>query len=263
MAHARPTPEKQALPAALVTGGGRRIGAAIVEDLARNGFAVAIHCNSSNIQAEALAKRLREEGAQLVVLQADLTDRNALEGLVSAAAEALGRPIRLLVNNAGLFEPDSLMDFDWDYWDRHFRVHLEASVMLTRQFAKALPGEVDGLVVNIIDQRVWKPTPRYFSYTLSKAALWAATRTMAQALAPQIRVNAIGPGPTVRNDEQTDAQFAEVVDAVLLRRGPEMSEFGATIRYLWQARSVTGQMIAIDGGQHLAWQTPDATGPGE
>jgi len=263
MANARPKPKRQAIPAALVTGGGRRIGAAIVEDLASNGFAVALHCNSSRREAEALATRLRREGAEIAVLQADLTDRQALEGLMAAAAGALGRPIRLLVNNAGLFEPDSLLDFDWDHWDRHFRVHLDASVMLTRQFAKALPDADDGLVVNIIDQRVWKPTPRYFSYTLSKSAVWAATRTMAQALAPRIRVNAIGPGPTVRNDEQTDAQFAKVVDAVLLRRGPDLSEFGATIRYLWQTRSITGQMIAIDGGQHLAWQTPDATGPGE
>jgi len=263
MPETKPTDENRISPAVLVTGGARRIGAAIVEDLATHGFAVAIHCNGSKKEADALAKRLRNNSVEMAVVQADLTDRKAVEGLIKAAAEALGRPIQLLVNNAGLFEADSLMDFDWGDWDRHFRIHLEASVMLTRQFAKALPRGVDGLVVNMVDQRVWKPTPRYFSYALSKAALWAATRTMAQALAPDIRVNAIGPGPTVRNDEQTDAQFAKVVDAVLLRRGPQMSEFGATIRYLWQTRSITGQMIALDGGQHLAWRTPDATGPGE
>ena len=263
MPKTQPEEENQASAAVLVTGGARRIGAAIVADLAAHGFAVAIHCNGSRIEADALAKRLTDNGAQAVVLQADLTHRDDVEGLIETASGALGRPIRLLVNNAGLFEADGLMDFAWDNWDRHFAIHLEASVMLTRQFAKALLRTTEGLVVNMIDQRVWKPTPRYFSYAISKAALWAATRTMAQALAPSIRVNAIGPGPTVRNDEQTDRQFAEVVDAVLLRRGPEPSEFGATIRYLWHARSITGQMIALDGGQHLAWETPDATGPGE
>lgn len=251
------------IPAVLVTGGSRRIGAAIVEDLAANGFAVVIHCNTSRREADRLAERLRDQGGSASVVQADLMNRTALEGLVDEAAATAGQPIQLLVNNAGLFEPDSLTDLDWNLWSRHLGVHLEAPVMLTRQFAKALPDGIDGLVVNMIDQRVWKPTPRYFSYTLSKSALWAATRTMAQALAPNIRVNAIGPGPTVRNDEQTDAEFAEVVDSVLLRRGPEMDEFGATIRYLWRMRSITGQMIALDGGQHLAWQTPDATGPGE
>lgn len=263
MPKTRPKDENQANPAVLVTGGARRIGAAIVEDLVAHGFAVAIHCNASKNEAEALAKQLKNNGAHIAVVQADLTRREAVDGLIEAASGVLERPIQLLVNNAGLFEADSLMDFKWGDWDRHFGIHLEASVMLTRQFAKALPQKTEGLVVNMIDQRVLKPTPRYFSYTISKAALWAATKTMAQALAPHIRVNAIGPGPTVRNDEQTDKQFAEVVDAVLLRRGPEPSEFGATIRYLWQTRSITGQMIALDGGQHLAWKTPDATGPGE
>ncbi|MGE0281254.1 MAG: SDR family oxidoreductase [Rhizobiaceae bacterium] len=255
--------EDRTIPSALVTGGARRIGAAIVENLTANGFAVAIHCNTSRREADSLAEWLRGGGATVAVVQADLANRQETEGLIEAAGDVLGRPIQLLVNNAGLFEPDTLSDFSWDIWDRHFRVHLDAAVMLTRKFAGALPQGTEGLVVNVIDQRVWKPTPRYFSYTLSKAALWAATTTMAQALAPRIRVNAIGPGPTFKNDRQTDAQFAEVIRAIPLQRGPELSEFGATIRYLWQARSVTGQMIAIDGGQHLAWQTPDATGPGE
>jgi len=250
-------------PAVLVTGGGRRIGAAIAEDLAAHGYAVAIHCNRSKMAADALAGRLRDMGAVTAVAQADLTDRDAVQSLVETASAALGRSIQLLVNNASVFEADGLMDFDWSGWDRHFAVQLEAPVMLTRRFAEALPAGLEGLVVNMLDQRVWKPTPRYFSYMMSKAALLAATKSMAQALAPHIRVNAIGPGPTLRNEQQTDAQFAEVVDAVLLRRGPALSEFGATIRYLWQTRSITGQMIALDGGQHLAWQTPDATGVGE
>ena len=156
-----------------------------------------------------------------------------------------------------------MLDFDWHGWDRHFAIHLKAPVLLAREFARALPADREGLIVNIIDQRVWRPTPRYFSYALSKSALWDATVTMAQALAPRVRVNAIGPGPTIKSARQDDADFQRQVDALLLKRGPVLLEFGATIRYLWEARSVTGQMIALDGGQHLAWRTPDVTGMAE
>jgi NAD(P)-dependent dehydrogenase (short-subunit alcohol dehydrogenase family) len=179
--------------------------------------------------------------------------------VVTEAAGALG-PLRLLVNNASLFEDDTIADFDWNGWDRHFAIHLKAPALLARDFAAQLPPGAEGLIVNIIDQRVWRPTPHYFSYTLSKSALWAATRTMAQALAPNIRVNAIGPGPAYASVRQQPADFQAQIDALILRRGPALAEFGATIRYLWEARSVTGQMIALDGGQHLAWQTPDIAG---
>lgn len=243
---------------ALVTGGAKRIGRAIVEDLAANGFAVAIHCNRSREEAEALVSEIVVAGGSAAVVAADLTDMDATAGLIDAATAALG-PISLLVNNASLFEEDSIEDFDWSGWDRHFAVHVKAPALLAQRFARALP-EQDGLVVNMIDQRVWRPTPRYFSYALSKSALWAATQTMAQALAPRIRVNAIGPGPTLKGARQEDQDFQTQLDGVLLKRGAELGEFGATIRYLWNARSVTGQMIALDGGQHLAWQTPDVTG---
>jgi len=159
-----------------------------------------------------------------------------------------------------LFEDDSVLDFDWPEWDRHFDIHLKAPVLLAQKFAKALPEAMEGLVVNVIDQRVWRLSPRYFSYTLSKSALWTATQTMAQALAPRIRVNAIGPGPTHRNTRQDDSDFRQQVDALLLKQSPGLSGFGTTTRYLWQARSVTGQRIELDGGQHLAWQTPDVAG---
>ena len=244
---------------ALITGGARRIGRAIVEDLAANGFAVAIHSNSSADEASALAESIRKTGGKASVVVADLTDMAAVAEVVEKAERALG-PVSLLVNNASLFEDDSVLDFDWPEWDRHFDIHLKAPVLLAQKFAKALPEAMDGLVVNVIDQRVWRLSPRYFSYTLSKSALWTATQTMAQALAPRIRVNAIGPGPTLRNTRQDDSDFRQQVDALLLKQSPDLSEFGATIRYLWQARSVTGQMIALDGGQHLAWQTPDVTG---
>ncbi|MFU0503452.1 SDR family oxidoreductase [Pseudaminobacter sp. NGMCC 1.201702] len=244
---------------ALVTGGARRVGRAIVEDLAAHGFAVAIHCNRSRSHADELAAAITAKGGRAAVVVADLCDMQAVDGLMEAAENAIG-PVSLLVNNASVFEDDSVTDFDWSAWDRHFAVHVKAPVLLARRFAERLPDAREGLIVNLIDQRVWRLTPHYFSYTLSKSALWTATQTMAQALAPNIRVNAIGPGPTLANAHQQAQDFAAQVEALIMRRGPELSEFGATIRYLWNARSVTGQMIALDGGQHLAWQTPDVTG---
>ena len=246
---------------ALVTGGARRIGAAIVSDLAANGFDVAIHCNTSRKEANALAASISAAGGKMTaVVQADLTDRDALGSLIGKASQALGKPIDLLVNSASVFEDDQASDFSWDRWDKHFALHVDAPAMLARCLAEALPAGRNGLVVNVIDQRVLKPTPQFFSYTLSKTALWAATRTMAQALAPRVRVNAIGPGPTLPNSRQSDDDFRRQVDGILLRRGPELAEFGRTIRYLWETMSVTGQLITIDGGQHLAWETPDVTG---
>ncbi|RWC50067.1 MAG: SDR family oxidoreductase [Mesorhizobium sp.] len=249
----------KATATALVTGGAKRIGRAIVEDLAAHGFAVAIHCNRSRIEADALVAAINAGGGRAAVVAADLTDMDAAGDLVGLAQAALG-PISLLVNNASLFVDDSVLDFDWRAWDRHFAVHVKAPALLAQNFARALPEGQEGLIVNMIDQRVWRPTPRYFSYALSKSTLWTATQMMAQSLGPRIRVNAIGPGPTLKNARQDDSDFAAQVDGLILKRGPELPEFGATIRYLWEARSVTGQMIALDGGQHLAWQTPDVTG---
>lgn len=244
---------------ALVTGGARRIGRAIVEDLAAHGFAVAIHCHRSRTEAERLVADITSRGGRAAIVVADLTDPEAVARVIAQANAAIG-PLRLLVNSASLFIDDSAENFDWADWDRHFALHLKAPAQLTRGFAAQVPAGADGLVVNMIDQRVWRLTPRYFSYTLSKSALWTATQTLALALAPRIRVNAIGPGPTLANTRQQPEDFQAQVDGLILGRGPGLAEFGATIRYLWEARSVTGQMIAIDGGQHLAWQTPDVTG---
>ena len=209
--------------------------------------------------ADELAKCIIAQGGRAAVIQADLTDMAAAAKVVADANAALG-PLSLLVNSASLFTDDSVENFDWVEWDRHFAIHLKAPAQLAQDFAAQLPPDAEGLIVNIIDQRVWHLTPRYFSYTLSKSALWTATQTMALALAPRIRVNAIGPGPTLANERQQPADFQAQIDSLILGRGPALAEFGATIRYLWDARSVTGQMIAIDGGQHLAWQTPDVTG---
>ena len=251
---------KRQTPAALVTGASRRIGRAIATDLAAHGFDVAIHASSSIEEARRLAAALSGNGRRAAALSADLTDTAQTRALIDRAAEALGRPIALLVNNASVFVDDAVGALDDTVWDAHFDLHVRAPVLLAGAMAAALPDEGDGLVVNIVDQRVRRLTPRFFSYTLSKSALWTATQTMAQALAPRIRVNAIGPGPALRNPRQSDADFAAQAGAVPLGRGPGLGEFGATIRYLWQARSVTGQMIALDGGQHLAWRTPDSIG---
>jgi len=247
---------------ALVTGGARRIGRAIAEDLAAHGFAVAVHYNRAREEATQLVAAITARGGRAALVEADLTDMDAAAGVVAGAARALG-PVRLLINNASAFEDDAADDFDWQVWDRHFALHVKAPALLAREMAAALPPDMDGLVVNVIDQRVWRLTPKFFSYTLSKSALWTATRTMAQSYAPRLRVNAIGPGPTLANERQHPRDFARQVDGLLLKQGPGLAEFGATVRYLWQARSVTGQMIALDGGQHLAWQTPDIYGVAE
>ncbi len=247
---------------ALVTGGARRIGRTIVEDLAANGFSVAIHYNRSRKDAAELADALTARCVKACVVEADLSDREAAGGLIKQVQTVLGS-VRLLVNNASMFEDDDVSNFNGEGWDRHLAVNLEAPVILTRTMARHLPPQADGLAVNLIDQRVWRLTPRFFSYTLSKSALWTATQTMAQALAPRVRVNAIGPGPTLASARQDAAGFQAQTDALLLKRGPELPEFGATIRWLWNAKSVTGQMVALDGGQHLAWETPDVVGVNE
>ncbi|HTO30221.1 MAG TPA: SDR family oxidoreductase [Pararhizobium sp.] len=247
---------RTSLKTALVTGGARRIGKAIVEDLAAHGFSVAIHADTSREDAEALACDIRSQGGKAAVVIADLSQTAAAFTVIEQAVAALG-PIDLLVNNASLFKKDSLEDFDETVWDRHFALHVKAPSLLARDFAAQLPAGHSGLIVNIIDQRVWAPNPRFYSYMLSKSALLTATKTMAQALAPTIRVNGIGPGPTLPNERQNWHDFEKQTDALILKQGPKLDEFGRTIRFLFETPSVTGQMIALDGGQHLAWETPD------
>jgi len=245
--------------AALVTGGARRIGRAIVERLARAGYAVAIHCRASELAAEELVKAITESGGRAAVVTADLADADAVAGLVAAAQGALG-PLALLVNNASAFEPDTVDTLTLERWERHFAVNLRAPAFLARDFAARLPAGYDGCIVNVLDQRVLKPTPQFFSYALTKAALFAATRTLAQALAPRVRVNAVGPGPTLASARQDREAFARQSAAVPLGHGATPQEIADAVVYLAGARSVTGQMIAVDGGQHLAWETPDVLG---
>ncbi|NKM53181.1 short chain dehydrogenase [Rhizobium anhuiense] len=244
------------LRTALITGSAKRIGRAIAEDLAANGFSVAIHANGSIGEAEELVAELRRKGYRAAALQADLTDIGETGALVAKASEALG-PLDLLVNNASVFQHDSARSFNAATWALHFDLHVRAPSILAAAFAQQMPAAASGLIVNIIDQRVWALRPSFYSYTLSKSALWTATQTLAQALAPRIRVNAIGPGPSMPSERQAMEDFQAQISALILQRGPALKEFGQTIRFLYDTPSITGQMIALDGGQHLAWQTPD------
>jgi NAD(P)-dependent dehydrogenase (short-subunit alcohol dehydrogenase family) len=247
---------------ALVTGGGRRIGAAITRTLAAAGYAVAIHANRSRVEADLLRAEIATAGGRAAVVIADLADRDAVAGLVDSAAAAVGVPT-LLVNNAGEFEVDAFGALDPARFDQQFAVNLRAPLFLAQAFAARARPHDDPSIVNVVDQRVFRPTPRFFSYTLTKAALHVATTTMAQALAPHIRVNGVAPGPTLPSPRQDAEAFAQQAALVPLGRGPDPDEVAAAVLYLAGARSVTGVTIAVDGGQHIAWQTPDATGVDE
>lgn len=242
---------------ALVTGGARRIGRALVEALAADGFAVAIHCHASRDDAAALAARIVAQGGRAVVVEGDLCDEAAVQTLIAQGESALGT-IGVLINNASVFEHDDVATTTRGSWDRHLEANLRAPFVLAQDFARRLPDDAEGLIVNLLDQRVWNVTPHFMSYTVSKTALWTLTRTLALALAPRIRVCAIGPGPTLPSARQSDAQFARQTAGVPLRRGASLDEFAAALRFLIAARSFTGQMLALDGGQHLNWGPPDA-----
>jgi NAD(P)-dependent dehydrogenase (short-subunit alcohol dehydrogenase family) len=241
--------------AALVTGAGRRLGAAMALYLAKRGYDVAVHYATSKTDAEDVCALARKAGVQAAAVQADLLDEAAMAGLVPD-----------LVNNASIFEYDSLASATKASWDRHIGSNLRAPFVLTQGFAAQVPamagGEplATGLVVNMIDQRVLKLTPEFMTYTLAKMGLWALTQTAAQALAPNVRVNAIGPGPTLQGVRQSAGHFAEQQRATVLGRGADASDITAALGYLLDAPAVTGQLICVDSGQHLAWRTADVLG---
>jgi NAD(P)-dependent dehydrogenase (short-subunit alcohol dehydrogenase family) len=238
--------------AALVTGAAHRIGRAIALALAADGWAVAVHHHSSGTAAEALVAEIVRAGGRAVALAADLTREADTTALVPAAATSLG-PIGCLVNNASLFEADEAMDATRASWDRHIETNLRAPFVLMQGFARALPPDLGGTIINLLDERVWKLTPHFVSYTISKAGLWTLTQTMALALAPRIRVNGIGPGPTLPSPRQSEADFQRQWRAMPLGRGTTPEEIAAAVRFILAAPSMTGQMIALDGGQHLGW----------
>ena len=249
--------EKADLGCALVTGASRRIGRAIAEALVARRFAVALHASArSRAEAEAFCAELTQKGAKACVVSGDLAKPEDVAKLVTGARAALG-DLTLLVNNASLFEDDRAESFDLDLFDRHMAINLRAPLQLAHDFAAQLPAGREGVIINLIDQRVWRLNPLFFSYTLSKSALWSATQTMAQAFAPRIRVNAVGPGPTLANHMQGEEGFTREASATPLARAIDPREIANAVCFLVEARGVTGQMIAVDGGQHLAWKTPD------
>ncbi len=254
---------------ALVTGAGKRLGRAMALYLADRGFDLAVHYSASKPEAEEVGALIRSKGRRAVVLQADLLDEAATQRLIPEAMHALGGPVTCLINNASIFEYDSIASATRTSWDRHFESNLRAPFVLTQAMAAAIPdaaqdeaGEplAQGLVINMIDQRVRKLTPEFMTYTLAKMGLWALTQTSAQALAPRVRVNAIGPGPTLQGARQSDRHFADQRAATVLGRGANPADITAALGYFLDAPAVTGQLICVDGGQHLGWQTPDVLG---
>lgn len=241
--------------AALITGGARRIGAAIALALSRAGYAIVLHANASHGEAEALAASIKASGGRAHVVLADLGDAQAVDGLIAAASAFA--PLTLLVNNASVFDEDEIGTLNRVQFDRTLAINLTAPLFLAQAFAKHAPDGWDASIVNILDQRVLRPTPKFFSYTLSKSALYTATTTLAQALAP-LRVNAVAPGPVLPSPRQTEAQFAEQSAAVPLGQGPKPEDIAAAVLYLAGASSVTGVTLPVDGGQHVAWRTADS-----
>jgi len=237
---------------ALVTGGARRIGRAIALTLAAHGWDVAVHYGQSRDEAEALAADIRRRDCRAIALGADLTREAEVATLMPRAVEAIG-PLALLINNASAFERDDVLTVTRASWDQHLETNLRAPFVLMQEFARQLPDGVEGSVVNILDERVWNLTPYFVSYTVSKAALWTLTQTMALALAPRIRVNGIGPGPTLPSPRQSDEQFRQQVGLLPLRRGTTPDEIARAVMFILDSPAMTGQMIALDSGQHLNW----------
>ncbi len=245
-------PEMQNHATALVTGAALRLGRAIALDLATLGWRIGVHYQTSSTEAESLVEEIERLGSKALALPADLTSEAQLRGLVQSCAEELGPPT-CLINNAARFEWDSIDTLDWAGWQAELDVNLRAPIFLIQEFARTLPEDGSGCVINMIDQRVWRLTPEFFSYTIAKSALWTATRTLAQALAPRIRVNAIGPGPVLPSLRQSQEDFERECRAAPLGRAATVEEVCRAVRFLLDSPSVTGQMIALDSGQHLAW----------
>jgi NAD(P)-dependent dehydrogenase (short-subunit alcohol dehydrogenase family) len=246
-------PESTSIKTALVTGGAKRLGRAIALALADHGWDIAVHCHRSTADAEATAAEIRNRGRRAAVIQADLGKESEVVTVIPKASAALG-PLTCLVNNASVFEMDKIETVTRDSWDRHIETGLRAPLVLSQAFAKQLPEGSDGNIVNMLDQRVWKLTPYFLSYTIAKMGLWTLTRTLALALAPRIRVNGIGPGPTMPSPRQSAEQFDAQSAAVPLGHGATPEEIAAGILFILSAPSMTGQMIALDGGEHLGWQ---------
>lgn len=239
------------MTAILITGAAKRIGKAIAICLAQEGYDIAVHYNTSPDAAKTLCASLIQMGVKAAAVQADLADEAAVSALVDAASQALGVPLTGVINNASLFQEDDWDSAQGDLWHCHHAINLRAPFLLARALAHKTPATSKANVINIVDQRVWKLNPQFFSYMLSKSALWTMTQTLAQALAPNIRVNAVGPGPVLQSIHQDSETFDQEAAATLLEQAVEPEEIAQACLYLLKAQKVTGQMIAVDSGQHL------------
>lgn len=240
---------------ALVTGAAKRLGRAIALALADHGWDIAVHYHHSATAAEETVAAIRSRGRRAILIQADLSQETAVERIIPQANDALGQ-VSCLVNNASVFEMDKVETATRESWDRHIETNLRAPLVLSQAFARQLPTTGEGNIINLLDQRVWKLTPYFLSYTIAKMGLWTLTRTLALGLAPRIRVNGIGPGPTLPSPRQSEEQFQAQSAAMPLGHGATAEEIAAAVLYILSARSMTGQMIALDGGEHLGWQVP-------
>jgi NAD(P)-dependent dehydrogenase (short-subunit alcohol dehydrogenase family) len=241
--------------AVLITGAARRIGRAVALDLAERGWPVAVHYHSSAADAQGVVEAIAKKGGKAIAIKADLRKEDEVAALIPRVSEQIG-PVTCLINNASLFENDTVQTVTAESWHAHMQVNLRAPFVLIQTFAKYCPKGTDGNVINMIDERVWNLTPYFMSYTVSKVGLWTLTRTLAMALAPDIRVNGIGPGPTLPSAQQTEEQFRRQWSMMPLRRPISLEEICRAVRFILDAPSMTGQMIALDGGQHLGWAQP-------
>lgn len=255
--------------AALVTGGAIRLGRAMALRLAERGLNVVVHYATSAGPAEETVRELQALGVRAAAVQADLLDAAQTDALIARASEAIGEPLTVLVNSASIFEYDNIQTATRTSWDRHLGSNLTAPHFLSQAFAAQAPEPVtdaDGEpvaqanIVNMIDMRVRKLTPEFSSYTIAKAGLWAFTQTAAQGLAPKVRVNAIGPGPTLKGPRQSEAHFRRQRNATVLQRGTGPKDICRALDFILDSDGLTGQLLCIDGGQHLGWQTPDLIG---
>jgi NAD(P)-dependent dehydrogenase (short-subunit alcohol dehydrogenase family) len=256
-------PAHTSLKTVLITGAARRVGRALAETLAHDGWTVAVHYHGSAQAADDVLAAIGATGGKALAFDADLSDPQAVENLIPAVVAKIG-PLGCLINNASIFERDDINTATLASWDSHIAINLRAPFFLSQAFARQLPDTAHGAIINLIDERVWHLTPHFASYTVSKAGLWTLTQTLAMALAPRIRVNAIGPGPTLPSPRQTQAQFDALSQSMPLGRGTSPVEIGDAVRFILAAPALTGQMIALDGGQHLGWgQVPKGTPPSD
>ena len=245
----------------IITGGATRIGAAIANKLSGPGVEIVVHYNKSKLNAENLKKKISKNSTIEYLIKGDLSKENDLKKIVKFCKKKL-KYFDCLINNASLFENDKLENFTTDSWGRHLRTNLRAPALLSKEFSKNIRGENNN-IINIIDQRVFKLTPFFFSYTISKTGLYTMTKTSAISLAPKIRVNGIAPGPTLKNKRQNEKHFKKQYLATPLKRQVDVSEICNTVDFFIKNKSITGQVLAIDSGQSLNWQTPDIIGTKE